>query len=160
MPSSMNTQCGNLLDYTAHSGCIRCFLMLQQLGKRSTIEPSAGEGDQPHPNDTLGWSPPPWNSLGLIWLGRRLGECIMKCTNWSGCPVWTHAMWRWQRISTRRSSTQSRSTSIIGRNLFTCHQQLFTFSYFCAKLSFLAFLLKCVNRVVLSIYQKCSIRVS
>ena len=58
----------------------------------------------------------PWNTLGLKWLGRRLGGYIMKCTNWRRHPAWTHAMQRWQRISIRRSLTQLKSASGIGGN--------------------------------------------
>ena len=45
-------------------------------GKKSTIGPFIRASDSPPPNETWGWSLPPWNSLGL-----RLGRYIMKCIN-------------------------------------------------------------------------------
>ena len=108
----MNTWGGHPLGHITHMSC-----MPKPWDKKNMIGPFIGANNSPPPNETWGQSLPPWNPSGLKQLVRSLGEYTMECINWRGCPAWAYVMWRWHRMSVRRSSTQLRSTFGIGGNV-------------------------------------------
>ena len=69
---------------------------------------------QPLPEWDLSAEVPPVELVASKPPRRRSKWCTMKYTSWKECLEQNHAMWRWQRLSAKKSSTLSRSTSIVG----------------------------------------------
>ena len=73
MPSWMNIHNGNLTDYTPHSFFTGCSCMLQPLGGKNVIKPSARAGWQPSPEWDLE-AESSTHRAHCPWVGQRKDE--------------------------------------------------------------------------------------
>ena len=113
MYSWTNIQGGNPVGFTTYSYYNKCPPMQRPPGKRSVTMLFDKAANSLHPSEM--WV---WVSLLTLWASRpprkKFNGHTTKYTNWKDCLEQNHAMSRWQKTSTRKYSTPSRSASIAG----------------------------------------------
>ena len=70
---------------------------------------------QPLPEQDLSAEVPTVEPMGFKTTQEEIQRVYNEYTNQIECLEWNHVMWKWWRISTKKSLTPSRSTSVAGR---------------------------------------------